>query len=241
MEDEKTKLTKKRRQTRIEAAIASTNHALPMALEAASAAYQYTIVAGNKPGAFGEVIHSVGELLRSKLIKAGFRLPSLDAGNNEERQVLVEGEIAALGSAWYLAGSDLGPFWREFERQYYSDPLTVSQEINSKAARRARYRRQAGIHAARGRRSDQLHQDMLHWLQTRIARDPVTDVPRVDEEVLGKLQVEEWLEAWREVLTPAEQRALVRMLEDEPTMGVADRKARSRATRKLRELLTESD
>ena len=83
---------------------------------------------------------------------------------------------------------------------------------------------------------------MLHWLQTRIARDPVTDVPRVDEEVLGKLQVEEWLEAWREVLTPAEQRALVRMLEDEPTMGVADRKARSpRATRKLRELLTESD
>ena len=33
MEDEKTKLTKKRRQTRIEAAIASTNHALPMALK----------------------------------------------------------------------------------------------------------------------------------------------------------------------------------------------------------------
>jgi len=229
-----------RRLSRMQRALASTNPALLHALELASKALQHQHTGGaswaGSPG--GErsarevLIRLFGALLRSKLAKASYPFPSRTTENQTQRLILERSEEATLGSAWLQAGQSTRPFWEEFERQFYdivSDPPTVSREISVKAARRARYFREK--EGTRFRSWDRLHAEMRDWLLGRIAIGHGASTEPQDQ-VATKLCVE----GWQEALTPAERAALGRMLNQEPTAGSADRQARSRVKKKLREL-----
>jgi len=117
-----------------------------------------------------------------------------------------------------------------------SDPPSVLSVINKKLYGRVRYENQkaAQIAAREQEWSEELQQVLLQHLADELASAASYEDP--EEAVVDQSVVDGYLS----VLPAAERQAMLRELNDEPTRGAADRKARSRARKKLRAAMSQN-
>lgn len=197
-----------------------------------------------------QTILTVGEELAEQLTLLGESFHQISTAPAPGRKRIpppyptVRGRNVSLGAAWLsLRIRGIDPWHPGFIAalkakflEIVADPPTESQRINRKTYSRWHYYRtkERILRRHEAEWSAELR-DFLKQHYMREIADSRQEPLSVEEEVHGEIAAEAWLQR----LTESERRAIEDIVNGTPTSGDADRTRRSRARRKLRDLMSE--